>query len=219
MTDTITISIPAGFIDAAMCAVSKEETRYYLKGVFIDARGFIAATNGLMAFAAHCADAYKLADVKPTYPSDALSGVIVPSDAILQAGKAAGRSKGLCYVIERDAQGLWWILYGNARIHFAPVDGSFPDWARIIPVAPDALVAAHFNPLYIGKLGDMAKALRDGKKDAASLFKLHQNGENPALVTFASEDGQGQRTDCCGVLVPMRETRESAFDRDAFIAA
>jgi hypothetical protein len=219
MTDTIQISIPAGFIDAAMCAVSKEETRYYLKGVFIDARGFIAATNGLMAFAARCNDAYKLAGVSPTYPSDALSGVIVPSDAILQAGKAAGRSKGLCYVIERDAQGLWWILYGNARIHFAPVDGSFPDWARIIPAAPDALVAAHYQPQYIGKLGDMAKALRDGKKDAASQFKLHQNGENPALVTFASEDGQGQRTDCCGVLVPMREKGESAFDRDAFIAA
>ena len=219
MTDTITISIPAGFIDAAMCAVSKEETRYYLKGVFIDARGFIAATNGHMAFAARCNDAYKLASVMPTYPSDALPGVIVPSDAILQAGKAAGRSKGLCYVIERDAQGLWWILYGNARIHFAPVDGSFPDWTRIIPVAPDALVAAHFNPLYIGKLGDMAKALRDGKKDAASQFKLHQNGENPALVTFASEDGKGQRTDCCGVLMPMREKGESAFDRDAFIAA
>ena len=219
MTDTITIAIPAGFIDAAMCAVSKEETRYYLKGVFLDARGFIAATNGHMAFAARCNDAYKLASVMPTYPSDALPGVIVPSDAILQAGKAAGRSKGLCYVIERDAQGLWWILYGNARIHFAPVDGSFPDWARIIPVAPDALVAAHFNPLYIGKLGDMAKALRDGKKDAALLFKLHQNGENPALVTFASEDGKGQRTDCCGVLMPMREKGESAFDRDAFIAA
>jgi DNA polymerase-3 subunit beta len=219
MTDTNQISIPAAFIDAAMCAVSKEETRYYLKGVFLDARGFIAATNGHMAFAARCNDAYKLAGVMPTYPSDALPGVIVPSDAIRQAGKAAGRSKGLCYVVERDAQGLWWILYGNARIHFAPVDGSFPDWARIIPIAPVDLVAAHFNPLYIGKLGDMAKALRDGKKDAASLFKLHQNGENPALVTFASEDGLGQRTDCCGVLMPMREKGESAFDRDAFIAA
>lgn len=219
MADTIQISIPAGFIDAAMRAVSKEETRYYLKGVFIDARGFIAATNGHVAFAARCNDAYKLTDVKPTYPNDALPGVIVPSDAILQAGKAAGRTKGLCYVIERDAQGLWWILYGNARVHFAPVDGSFPDWARIIPAAPAALVAAHFNPLYIGKLGDMAKALRDGKKDAASLFKLHQNGENPALVTFASEDALGQRTDCCGVLMPMREKGESAFDRAAFIAA
>ena len=48
----INIAVPATFIDAALCAVSKEETRYYLKGVFIDARGFIAATNGHIAFAA-----------------------------------------------------------------------------------------------------------------------------------------------------------------------
>ena len=218
----IQISIDAGAIDAAMLATSKEETRYYLKGVFLDARGFVVGTNGHMAFAARCdAIAGKLNDVRPAYDTsgNCLAGVIVPSDAITQAGKAAGRSKGWCYVFERDAQGLWWILYGNARIHFAPVDGSFPDWARIIPVAPDALIAAHFNPLYIGKLGDMAKALRDGKKDAVSLFKLHQNGESPALVTFASEDGLGQRTDCCGVLMPMREKGESAFNRDAFIAA
>tara|TARA_R110000868_G_scaffold47912_2_gene156425 strand:+ start:349 stop:1008 length:660 start_codon:yes stop_codon:yes gene_type:complete len=219
MTDTITISISAGFIDAAMCAVSKEETRYYLKGVFIDARGFIAATNGHMAFAARCNDAYKLAGVSPTYPSDALPGVIVPDTAITQAIKAAGRSKGLTMEFSRDTLGQWWVTYGDARVNFEPVDGPFPDWQRVIPCAPKTLKPGHYNPLYIGKLGDMAKALRDGKKDAASLFKLHQNGENPALVTFASEDGLSHRTDCCGVLMPMRETGESAFDRDAFTAA
>jgi len=101
----IQISIDAGAIDAAMCAVSKEETRYYLKGVFLDARGFIAATNGHMAFAARCdAIADKLVDVRPGYPTDALAGVIIPGDAIAQVGKAAGKSKGLCYVVERRAR-------------------------------------------------------------------------------------------------------------------
>lgn len=219
MTNAINISVPAAFIDAAMAAVSKEETRYYLKGVFIDGRGFIAATNGHMAFAARCNDAYKLASVMPTYPSDALPGVIVPSDAILQAGKAAGRAKGLCYVIERDANGLWWLLYGNARIHFEPVDGSFPDWTRIIPHAPETLTAAHYQPQYIGKLGDMAKALRDGKKDAAAMFKLHQAGEGPALVTFPSEDGTNIRTDCCAVLMPMRSKGDGRFDTEVFLRA
>lgn len=205
----ITISIDAGFIDAAMCAVSKEETRYYLKGVFIDARGFIAATNGHMAFAARCNDAFKLSDVRPAHCTDALAGIIVPADAILQAGKAAGRSKGAYVDIERDDNGLWWLTYGNARVHFVPVDGSFPDWMRIVPQAPDALVAAHYQPQYIGKLGDMAKALRDGKKDASAQFRLHQNGNNPALVTFphlreSINDAKGPRTDCLAVLMPMR---------------
>ena len=209
--NAINIAIQAGFIDAAMQCVSKEETRHYLKGVFLDARGFVVGTNGHMAFAGRCNDAFKLQDVRPAYDTHGhnLAGVIIPSDAILQAGKAAGRSKGLCYVVERDAQGLWWILYGNARVHFAPVDGSFPDWTRIIPTAPDTLVAGHYQPQYIAALGKMAQALRDGKKDAACQFRLHQNGEQPALVTFPRavdkiQDERGPRTDCLAVLMPMR---------------
>lgn len=215
MTDTINISAPAAFVDAALCAVSKEETRYYLKGVFFDGRGFIAATNGHIAFAARCNDAFKLRDVRPDRVTDALPGVIVPDTALRQAIKAAGRTKGLCYAIERDGNGLWWILYGNARIHFEPVDGSFPDWARIIPTAPETLTAAHYQPQYVAAMGDMSKALRDGKKDAAAFFRIHQNGENPALVTFdrACEgvtDKPGPRTDCCAVLMPMRSRSDLA---------
>lgn len=226
MTTTINIAVPAAFIDAALQAVSKEETRYYLKGVFIDARGFIAATNGHMAFAARCTDAFKLHDVQPERlaGTDALAGVIVPDTALAQAHKAAGRSKGLCYVFERDAQGLWWILYGNARIHFEPVDGTFPDWTRIVPTAPETLTPAHYQPQYINALGNMSKALRDGKKDAATFFRLHQDGENPALVTFPRKvekitDKGGPREDCLAVLMPMRtqDAQAGVTFRDIFL--
>ena len=215
----MTVTVPAAFIDAAMCAVSKEETRYYLKGVFLDARGFIAATNGHMAFAARVNDTFKLADVRPERLPDAIPGVIVPDTALRQAIKAAGRTKGLCYVIERDANGLWWILYGNARIHFEPVDGNFPDWQRIIPTAPETLTAAHYQPQYVAAMGEMSKALRDGKKDAAPFFRIHQAGEGPALVTFDraltdATDRPGPRTDCCAVLMPMRSKSDLAKPND-----
>lgn len=209
MTDTITVTANAQHLTAALAAVSKEETRYYLKGVFFDARGFIAATNGHIAFAARCNDAFKLQDVKPAHCADALPGVIVPDTALRQANKAAGRAKGLCYVIERDATGLWWVLFGNARVHFEPVDGSFPDWTRIVPTAPETLTAAHYQPQYVAAMGEMSRALRDGKKDAAPFFRIHQAGENPALVTFdrpteSAGDKPGPRTDCLAVLMPMR---------------
>ena len=215
----INIAVPADFIDAALCAVSKEETRYYLKGVFLDARGFIAATNGHIAFAARCNDAFKLQDVKPAHCADALPGVIVPDTALRQANKAAGRAKGLCYVIERDANGLWWIIYGAARIHFEPVDGNFPDWQRIIPTPPETLTAAHYQPQYVSAMGEMSKALRDGKKDAAPFFRIHQAGEGPAIVTFDRAlndvtDRPGPRTDCCAVLMPMRSKSDLAKPND-----
>lgn len=217
MTDAITITVPAAYIDAALCAVSKEETRYYLCGVFIDARGFIASTNGHMAFAARCADAFKLAEVRPAYDThcDSLPGVIVPHSAIL----AVAKGKDSYVTVERDANGLWWLQRGAMRTHFAPVDGSFPDWARIIPHAPETLTAAHYQPQYIKALGDMAKALRDGKKDSASLFHIHQAGEGPALVTFPHVDEDAPRADCCAVIMPMRSKTAGRFDTDTFLKA
>lgn len=221
-TTAMTVTVPAAFIDAAMCAVSKEETRHYLKGVFLDARGFIAATNGHMAFAARVNDTIKLIDVRPAYDSagNCLPGLIVPDTAIAQASKAAGRAKGLDYVFERDTLGQWFIQYGAARVHFTPVDGSFPDWTRIISAAPDTLIAAHYQPQYIAALGKMAQALRDGKKDAATSYRLHQNADNPALVTFCRKldsvtDNPGPRTDCCAVLMPMR-TKDADWAEPSF---
>lgn len=216
---TIIVNVSSAHIEAALQAVSKEETRYYLRGVFLDARGFIAATNGHIAFAARCTDAIKLADTAFDLPGS-LPGIIVPHDALLQAGKAAGRTKGLFYVFERDAVGLWWVLYGNARVHFQPVDGTFPDWTRIIPTAPETETAAHYQPQYVTAMGNMAKALRDGKKGDACLFHIHQAGEGPALVTFPNEDSTAPRTDCCAVLMPMRSHRTGAagaFDTAAFL--
>lgn len=207
------INIPADFIDAALQAVSKEETRYYLNGVFLDARGFIASTNGHIAFAAKCPDARKLEGVTPASIPGALAGVIVPDTALAQAVKGAGRGKPDAFTIERNVQGLWWIIYGNARVHFAPIDGSFPEWHRIVPTAPETLTAAHFDPKYIAALGNMAKALRGGKKGEATAFRLHQDGLNPALVTFPRED-------CLAVLMPMRGygAEAGAAFRDAFLA-
>lgn len=217
MTDAISITIFADHIDAAMCAVSKEETRYYLCGVFIDARGFIASTNGHMAFAARCTDAFKLAEVRPAYDThcDSLPGIIVPHSALL----AVAKGKDSYVTVERDANGLWWLQRGAMRTHFDPVDGSFPDWTRIIPQAPETLTAAHYQPQYIKALGDMAKALRDGKKDSASLFHINQAGEGPALVTFPHIDEDAPRSDCCAVIVPMRNKTAGRFDTDTFLKA
>ena len=209
----ISITIASEYIDAAMAAVSKEETRHYLKGVFIDARGYVAAMNGHIAFAARCAEASAFAETfAPGY--SALAGVIVPDTAIAQAAKG----KGPYYTIERDAAGLYWLQRGWVRVHFVPVDGSFPDWTRVIPEMPEALVAAHYDPKYVGAMGKMAQALGDGKKGNAAAFKIHQNGENPGLVTFVG-DGGGIHTQCCAVIMPLRCKGEGTFDRDAFLAA
>lgn len=218
MTNTITLSVPAAYIDAALCAVSKEEARYYLKGVFIDARGFIAATNGHIAFAAKYPEAAALADVRPANVEHAQPGIIVPTDAL----KLIAKGKSDVVTLKRD-NGQWWASRGALVTHFDPVDGAFPDWTRVIPEVPETETAAHYQPQYVAAMGDMAKALRDGKKDSASFYHIHQSGEGPALVTFPvanvrSDDPFGPRPDCCAVIMPMRSRGHDGFNRAAFLA-
>jgi len=217
----ISITVAAEHLDAAMAAVSKEETRYYLRGVFIDARGFIAATNGHIAFAARCAAAKAFADTfAPGCGTGGNAGVLVPEAALLQALKGKGDE---C-TIERDAGGLYWLQRGAVRVHFVPVDGAFPDWTRVVPEAPETETAAHFDPKYVAAMGKMAVALRGGKKGEAACYHIHQAGERPALVTFPRKvakitDPTGPRDDCCAVLMPMRAHNAAGFVRAAFLAA
>ena len=213
--ETIGITIPAEYIDAAMQCVSKEETRYYLKGVFIDARGYIASTNGHMAFAANYSGAKAFAGVTGcSYSDNVLEGIIVPHDAITQASKG----KGDWYDIQRDANGLFWIAKGAVKVHFTPVDGSFPSWDRIIPELPETETPAHYQPQYIAALGKMASALsKGGKKDCANRYRIAQNGTNAAPVLFPKGDGTGARHDVVAVIMPYRASDVTGWSRDGFM--
>jgi hypothetical protein len=44
--NAINVTAPTAHVNAALQAVSDEKARYYLCGLFFDARGFIVATNG-----------------------------------------------------------------------------------------------------------------------------------------------------------------------------
>lgn len=225
MTTELTVTAYAAHVTAALQAVSNEQARYYLCGVFFDARGYIAATNGHILFAAKCFDAVKLIDVRPSFASaDATgaAGVIVPTSAIQQAIKAVGRTKPANIDLSRDTLGQWWLTYGAARVAFKPIDGIFPDWPRVVPAAPDEMTIAHYQPQYIAALGAMAKALRPGDKDAGLTFTLHQNGDAPALVTFnrkaTKPEEIGPRPDCLAVLMPYA-ARAANFAGAGFTAA
>lgn len=87
---------------------------------------------------------------------------------------------------------------------FQPVDGTFPDWRRVIPPADgfkpgEDKTPAHFNPDYIYDLGQMSRALGG----SVSSFKIHAwDKESPHGVTFAG------REDCFAVIMPMRASND-----------
>ena len=166
-------------LKAALVCASSEETRYYLRGVYLSTTGHLVTTDGHRMFVARLAE-------RPT------ADVIVPYDAVTAALKMAGaRVKE----IEID-------LVANriGQIQFTPVNGTFPDWRRVVPTGlekpsdkpDDAPGRVHFNHAYIGNFANMGKLL-DGES------MLHPgSASHPALVTF------GEREDCFGVLMPLR---------------
>ena len=182
--------IATDLLKAALICASNEESRYYLRGIHLSTSGHMVTTDGHRLFCA------KLNE-RPA------ADVIVPYDAIAAALKMAGaRVKD----IELD-------LAANriGQITFTPVDGTFPEWRRVVPTGEetpstkpelnDGPEHAHFNHAYIGDLAKMGKAL-----GGASM--LHPtSASNPCLVTF------GERADCFAVLMPLRRT----VDRSAVL--
>lgn len=182
--------IPTDLLKAALYCASSEETRYYLKGVHLSTSGHMVTTDGHRMFVARLND-------RPA------ADVIVPIDDVKAALKLAGAR---AQEIEID-------LAANkiGQISFQPVDGTFPDWRRVVPTGEempsskpelnDGAEHVHFNHAYIGDLAKMGKIL-----GGASM--LHpRSASHPCLVTF------GERADCFAVLMPMRR----AADRSAVL--
>lgn len=171
--------IPTDLLKAALFCASNEESRYYLRGVHLSTSGHMVATDGHRMFVAKLAEA----------PA---ADVIIPLDTVKAALKLAPKR---AETIELNGNTLGGVV-------FQPVDGTFPDWRRVIPPADgfkpgEDKTPAHFNPVYIYDLGQMSRAL--GSKTGTA-FRIHAWGEESAHgVTFSN------RTDCFAVIMPMRQ--------------
>lgn len=176
MTDTIKnpLIIATDTLKAALACASTEQARYYINGVYVDPMGYIVATDGHRMFVAK----YELT------PGIGFDGFIIPS-AILK--RVLTGNKALMIEITNghiDGQ------------RYEPIDGSFPDWRRVVPTDLSG-VTAHFNPAYVGDLAKLAKLLGDRGGNA----QIQHNGDGPAGVTF-------HRADCFAVLMPLRPSTD-----------
>ena len=183
-------------LKAALVCASSEESRYYLRGVHLSTSGHLVTTDGHRMFVARLAE-------RPT------ADVIVPYVDVTMALKLAGRAKDIEIDLAANRIG---------QIQFTPVDGTFPDWRRVVPTGEetpstkpelnDGPEHVHFNHAYIGDFAKIGKLL-----GGASM--LHPvSASHPALVTF------GERADCFGVLMPMRRTvdRSAVLTRNVVMA-
>jgi DNA polymerase-3 subunit beta len=147
MTDdglTHEFSLPAAdlirLIDRTKFAISTEETRYYLNGIYLHTIEE-GATSCLRAVAT---DGHRLARIEVAMPEGAagMPGVIVPRKTVNELRK-------LLDAIERDASVAVALSHarirfqaGNALLRSRLIDGTFPDYERVIPSGNDKLMLA-----------------------------------------------------------------------------
>ncbi len=133
-----------GLIDRTRFAISTEETRYYLNGIYLHA----ADGEGGRVLRAVATDGHRLARVEEPVPEGAgsMPGVIIPRKTVAELRKLLDEESG-------DVE----IGLSDTRIQFRAgpfmltsklIDGTFPEYERVIP-------------------RDNDKVLRVGKKDFA----------------------------------------------------
>lgn len=103
-------------------AISTEETRYYLNGVFIDA----AQADGLRFVAT---DGHRLMRLDTTVASKAAS-VILPAESVKQFARLAASAETVS--LELSAR-MVRLTAGAQKLVSKVIDGTFPDYGRVVP--------------------------------------------------------------------------------------
>jgi DNA polymerase-3 subunit beta len=128
-----TFRVPAGVLrrlfDKSKFAISQEETRYYLNGVYLH----VAQGDGGPVLRAVATDGHRLARIDAPLPrgAEGMAGVIVPRKTVNELRK----------LLEDDEAEIE-VSVSETKVRFATpaitltskvIDGTFPDYSRVIP--------------------------------------------------------------------------------------
>jgi DNA polymerase-3 subunit beta len=124
-------------IDKTKFAISSEETRFYLNGIY-----FHAAKEGKAnTLRAAATDGHRLARYELDLPDGAadMPGVIVPRKTVQELRRLLDDSDGGIEVSLSDTKIQF--AMGGVELTSKLIDGTFPDYARVIPAGNDKVLA------------------------------------------------------------------------------
>ncbi len=123
-------------IDKTQFAISTEETRYYLNGIFLHAAGTAKAAT-LRAVAT---DGHRLAQVEMALPKGAsgMPGVIIPRKTVGEVQRLIEDTEA-AVTIELSQSKIRFTI-GDVVLTSKLIDGTFPDYGRVIPANNDKVL-------------------------------------------------------------------------------
>ncbi|MEM9840120.1 MAG: DNA polymerase III subunit beta [Pseudomonadota bacterium] len=181
----------ARLIDKAKFAMSQEETRYYLNGIYLHAYED-GDTPSLRAVAT---DGHRLARLDSPLPEGAagLQGIIIPRKAVIELRR----------LLDDAGEGVE-VLVASGRVRFAfdditlttkLIDGTFPDYARVIPEGNDKIMRV--SPDEFARSVDRVSTV---SADKTRSVKLALEGDKLTLNVNSPETGSA--TEDLGVDYP-----------------
>jgi DNA polymerase-3 subunit beta len=122
-----------GLIDRTKFAISTEETRYYLNGIYLHA----AESDGTRVLRAVATDGHRLARVEEPLPDGAaaMPGVIIPRKTVAELRKLLDEVSGEVRIDLSDTR----IQFRVDAITLTSklIDGTFPSYEKVIPHGND----------------------------------------------------------------------------------
>ena len=171
-------------IEKTRFAISTEETRYYLNGIYLHAPEDAPVLRGVAT------DGHRLAHVDIDRPDGAaaMPGVILPRKAALEVLKLIDDSSGeggdLVDIALSD--GKIRFSFGNIVLTSKLIDGTFPDYQRVIPSGNDKRMEVDCKSFQAAV--DRVATISSEKSRA---LKMAVNGDTVTLSANNPEQGSG----------------------------
>lgn len=177
-------AIPASdlraLIDRTKFAMSTEETRYYLNGIYLHE----AENDGVKVLRAVATDGHRLARFEMPLPEGAagMPGIIIPRKAIGELRKLADEAADTIGISLSETKIRF--EFDHIVLTSKLIDGTFPDYQRVIPQGNDKIVEV--DPKVFTGAIDRVSTISDGKSRAV---KIALNGKHMMISASSAESG------------------------------
>ena len=181
-------------VEKTRFAMSNEETRYYLNGVYLHTA---ENSEGVEMLRAVATDGHRLAQFEVSVPAGAsgMPGVIIPRKTVAELGKLLEETISEVKISLSDTKVRF--VCGNAVLVSKLIDGTFPDYQRVIPEGNDRLLEVSTQDLAravdrvsvisADKTRGVKMQVESGKLTLSASSPEHGTGQEILDVTFSAE--------------------------------
>jgi DNA polymerase-3 subunit beta len=177
-------SLPAtalrALIDRTKFAMSTEETRYYLNGIYVHE----ADNDGVKVLRAVATDGHRLARFEMPLPDGAegMPGVIIPRKAVGELRKLVEEAADTIEISLSESKVRF--AFDHIELTSKLIDGTFPNYQQVIPTGNDKIVEV--DPKLFSRAIDRVSTISDGKSRA---LKITLHGKTMTLSANSPDAG------------------------------